>query len=292
MAGITEKLTLDDLSTIARVENNSPTLSSVRKDLYPAMMELYNSLVRDCDRLAAENPDSVMFDGINERRRKVQSRMKAITEKRLKKIAELALRNAIGANNPVEILTPEEKEYYDTVVEATKRHWNLLSKKKGTIPDITKVAAPADPEPVKEVPVKKEEPRPEPRVSTATIEIPTEEYSEVKAEPVPEPETEIAEEVSVIEGPVTVEEPPAEEAPAADDEELRELIKVDPVPEPEPAELDFNEDFVIIRVTGDIPPFSGPDRDYNLVKEDVVRMPTMMAAALVNRGLAVIIPTP
>ena len=279
MAGITDKLTLDDLSTIARVENNSPILSSVRKDLYPAMMELYNTLVRDCDRLAADNPDSVMFDGINERRRKVQSRMKAITEKRLKKITDLALRNAIGANNPTEILTPEEKEYYDVVVEATKKHWNLLSKKKSTIPDITKVNAPAIEEPV----IVKEEPRPEPKIETAAVEITVEECTEdltdvVAAEPVEE------------ESAVIVEEIPAE--PQTDDEELRELIKVDPVPEPETLQVDCSEEFVIIRVTQDIPPFSGPDRDYKLVKEDVVRMPSMMAAALVGRGMAVVIPTP
>ena len=46
-------------------------------------------------------------------------------------------------------------------------------------------------------------------------------------------------------------------------------------------------DTVTVRILEDLPVFSGPDRDYDLKKEDVIRMPAVMANALIVREKAV-----
>jgi len=61
-------------------------------------------------------------------------------------------------------------------------------------------------------------------------------------------------------------------------------IPAEPVKE-EPKKEDEDE-LVVIRILEDLPPFSGPDRNYELFKEDIVRMPRAMALALINREKA------
>ena len=70
------------------------------------------------------------------------------------------------------------------------------------------------------------------------------------------------------------ETPVQEEIP---DEEVAETIEV-PIPK---------SDTALIRILEDLPPFVGPDRDYELRKEDVVTLPRLMAQALINSEKAV-----
>jgi DNA replication factor GINS len=50
---------------------------------------------------------------------------------------------------------------------------------------------------------------------------------------------------------------------------------------------------VVLRITEDLPPFVGPDRDYELRREDLITMPKVMADALVRAEKAVVVrPTP
>ena len=46
---------------------------------------------------------------------------------------------------------------------------------------------------------------------------------------------------------------------------------------------------VTIRVTENVEPFAGADRNYSLKKEDVVRLPKSLASILVGRKLAVVL---
>jgi len=50
-----------------------------------------------------------------------------------------------------------------------------------------------------------------------------------------------------------------------------------------------DDDFVVIRILEDLLPFASPDPDFNydLKKEDVVRMPSTLASALINNEKAV-----
>jgi len=234
-----DPLSFEDLGAIYRTEKKSPTVSAVRRDLYPAMAGLIISLKAEYEKHLSADPDSIICEGANQRRKKAILMSKEITEIRMGKIASLALIGARGGQNVLDHLAPEEREYYDSVLDISRKHVGMIDrlsgKRKFETPEI-------DPKPI----VEKKAPEPAP----------------VKKEPVKEP---VAEEIPRP-------EPAAEDVPDV------------------PNEKDLEEDELItIRVLEDLPPFSGPDRNYELSKEDVVRMPKAMAMALITREKAVVI---
>ncbi|MDR3075499.1 MAG: hypothetical protein LBU30_05640 [Candidatus Methanoplasma sp.] len=238
-----DPISFEDLGAIYRMEKKSPTLSAVRRDLYSAMAGLILEIRSEYEKQLSTDPDSIICEGVNQRRKKAASMSKEITEIRMGKIASLALIGARGGQNVLENLTPEEKEYYEDILNISRRHVNitdrLSGKRKYEIPEI-------DPEPVR-------------KKTTEPEQIAEEPTAEKIIEPVPDPER-LPEEVSDVQS-----EGPSEECPKGDDE------------------------LILIRVLEDLPPFSGPDRNYKLSKEDIVRMPKTMAAALINRDKAVVI---
>jgi len=235
-----EPMSFEDLGAIYRVEKKSPPLSAVRKDLYPAMASLIIGLRSEYEKHLSADPDSIICEGANQRRKKAVSMSREITELRMGKIAALALIGARGGQNTLDHLTSEEKEYYENVLNISKRHIGIMDrlsgKRKFETPEI-------DPEPVVEKKVPRPVPAEEPKARPAAESIP-------KPEPVPE------------EMPANVPEAPAEE-------------------------MSEEDEMMVIRVLEDLPPFSGPDRNYELSKEDIVRMPKAMALALINRDKAV-----
>ena len=71
----------------------------------------------------------------------------------------------------------------------------------------------------------------------------------------------------------------------------------EPVPAPEPAPVQTVEADelkpILIRVLEDLPEFVGPDRDYKLLKEDLVMLPKVLADVLINSEKAMAVkPTP
>lgn len=274
----TVQMTFDELSSTYRVEKSTSTLPTVRKDLYPAMAELLNTQIKECERIASSNIDSIMYDGAAERKRKINQLIKQIVEMRTQKIADMAVRGAMGSNIVIDMLTVEEKAYYQAIIDASRQHLSLANcKKKVVIPDVTNPKAPVVEETV-----------PEPTPVADTVPTMPAPASAIVAEP-------IVEEV-FEEEPVPVQDIPLDDFPPEEDIEIpeeEESFPVDPniVEAPietapiKPVELPA-DGFVIIRILEDLPPFSGPDRDYALVKEDIVRMPSMMASALINRGKA------
>jgi len=236
-----DSMSFEDLGTIYRMEKKSNTVSAVRKDLYPAMAGLIISIRTEYEKHLSADPDSIICEGVNQRRKKAILMSKEITEIRMGKIASLALIGARGGQNAVDHFTPEERTYYDSILDISKKHVGIVDrlsgKKKFEPPEI-------DSEPAAEKKV------PEPAT--------------VRKKPVPEP---AAEEMP---------EPAAEEVPAC-------------VPEEPDKKETVEEEMVVIRVLEDLPLFSGPDRNYELSKEDIVRMPKGMAMALIRREKAVMV---
>jgi DNA replication factor GINS len=236
-----DPMSFDDLSAIYRVERKSPTLSAVRKDLYSAMAGLVIDLRTEYEKHLSADPDSIICEGVNQRRKKASSLSKEITEIRMGKIAALALFGARGGQSVLDNLTPEERDYYHDVLSISKKHVGIMDRLSGKrrfdTPDI-------DPEPVKKK--------------------------------VPEPAVEKEKPASV---------PIAENPPGPS--------RADNMPADSqggPAEENADEDeTAVIRILEDLPPFSGPDRNYELSKEDIVRMPKTMAEALIKRDKAVLI---
>lgn len=280
-----DQFSMEDLSEIYRVEKKTGSLSSVRRDLYRAMASLLIAQRGEYDRLLAKDPDSIMCEGANQRRRQASRLSKEIVEIRMGKICKMALRGAMGADNSVDLLTDEEKTYYSTVLKASKDHNAVLDRLSGDIryhsPDLSPDES-AKPEAAA--------PAPQP----ASVQVP--------AEPAPAAAPAVE--------PAAAADFPADfpaELPEDRPEEEPEILD-DSLDPPSAAETDFNdapaaapaapvsemdEDTVLIRVTEDLPTFAGPERDYSLKKEDLVRMPKMMAQVLVNREKAVVVaPTP
>ena len=259
----------EDLSAVYRTEKASPQLAAIRKDFYIITQQYVEMLSNECDRLLTTSPDSLMYDGAVQKKRKALDNLKKIVDLRMSKIANLAILGAKGANNVIDHLTSEEKEYYNKMLEESKEFWRYSGRKKKIVvsQDITKVEEP--------------KPAPEPVSVPVTDDVP---LSEIPFDDFPEDMSSPAEEI--IEDEEIVQEPIPEPVPEP-------VSEPEPVPEPEPVqapEMDDDEE-VIIRILEDLPPFSGPDVDYDLRKEDIVRMPGMMAKALINRGVARIVPT-
>ncbi len=276
MAIGSDEMDYSDLTSLSRIEKGSGSLSAVRKDLYRAMAELYEKRAEECERLIRTNADSILFDGASDMKRKTLSTMKDIVQERMKKIFELALRTGIGSNNVTDMLTPEEQVLYDTLVDAAKAHWALLErKKKVTIPDITQPDV--LPEPAKE----------EPTVIGMTVENVTESDSdtpemevivppESDAIPIDDGFSEIPEDEDEDPRNIVIDVP--EETPVVPKKESVQSADVDPM------------SMVIVRILEDLDEdISGIDRTYSLKKEDIVRMPQMLAKVLVNRNLAKIV---
>jgi len=237
MAKDGEPLDVDDLASIYRTECRSRSLSDIRKDFYPAVTALSDSVRRDYEEALKKDPGSLSSEGTSERRKKIHTHFRNIVDKRMEKIVSLALLGAMGGDNSVDHLTPEEKEYYSAVLEVSKKHRSVV--------DLSKT-----------------------KMRPTVLNV--------------EPDAQIIESGT----PLNVEEPVKKAA----EKELREPIIVEePAKEPLKEELyePEEQDTMTIRILEDLPVFSGPDRDYDLKREDVIRMPAVMANALIVREKAV-----
>ena len=281
-----EEFTFNDLSSLLRVEKASGLLSDVRTDLYPSIQKLMESLDRECERISHVSPDSVLHDGAIEKRRKAVHNVKRLIELRMNKVATLALRGSIGAQNNTDNLPPEEKDYYERILVASKIHWGLTDHKKKNvvIPDISSISEekvePEVPKPIIQEEVKIE--------TLADVPyIPDDEPMDVE-EIIPDfDEDSLIEEELITPSQVTEEVHPAEVV----EEVIEDISPVgEEVTEPIVEETYIEEDyegFTTIIISESLPIFSGPEREYNLKKGDLVKMPTMMANALINRSMAI-----
>jgi DNA replication factor GINS len=240
MAQELDPMTFEDLSSAYRVEMKSQVLADARRDLYPALIKLQESLQRDYEAEYSKDPDSIMCEGMNERRKKVNNLVQKVIDLRMEKIVMMALRASMGANNVLDKLTQEERDYYNGIVEGSKKHRSLVlrdrSRRNYGIPDISSgnaVGKSADGPAVEVFPRS-------PVAGPADAAVVNNEGEEII------------------------------ERPRKDDDERRETL-------------------VVIRILEDLPRIAGPDCDYDLKKEDIVRMPATLANALINHEKAVLL---
>ena len=268
MAGNDGAMTNEDLSAAYRTESNSTQLTALRKDFYVAAQQLIDSLSKECFRLMSESPDSVMYEGMVQKKKRAQENFKNVVRIRMDKISGMAVRGARGSSNVIDHLTSEEKEYYSKVLEASKEFWRIHEGRKRNLvtQDITEVERPKEPVVVEDVPL-----------------------SEIPVDDVPEDMGSPAEEI-IDDEEIPIPEPVPEPVEETVPEEIPEEVPVS-VPEEEPQKDVGEEGDVIIRILEDLPPFSGPEVDYYLKKEDIVRMPAILARILINQGKARLVPT-
>lgn len=264
MSPALQPMTFEELSQIHREEMKGKSLTPCRPDLYRSMAELMNKLRQDYEREISRDPDSVMSEGANQRRKNAETLIKVIMAVRAKKICSRAVNSADGANEELSSLTPEEREYYSQIVQLSKRQLSLVDRYRGkkTVNSLIDepigtpaptISEPETAETTEEEPIEKE------IVPPTEMDEPFDEpIIEESFDDIPEPE---------VTSPQTIEP----EAESID----QPVIKKD--------------DTMLLRVLEDLPPFVGPDRDYELHKEDIVTLPSSMAMALINSQKAVAI---
>ena len=291
MSPALEPMSFDELSELYRVEMKSSAITQVRKDLFRAMANLLTTLRLEYDRQMALDPESVMCEGADQRRKKAERLAKDIVHIRTQKICQMAIRGAMGGRNALEVLTDEEKDYYERVLDLSKRHMSevdvLRGRRKTVATHIDEVPEPVrtEPEPVKEAP------------APPADEVPFDDSpDDFQDEPIPDEFDGFPEEPFDDVPPAPEEPAPAvavkpETAPS--EPEVSEEPPVD-APAEHPAQVDGDElEPILIRVMEDLPEFVGPDRDYKLLKEDLVMLPRVLAEVLINSEKAMAIrPTP
>ena len=264
MCPVLQPMTFEELSQIHREEMKVKALTSCRPDLYRAMADLLNRLKDEYVKQISIDPDSVMSEGANLHKKNAETIAKVIISLRAKKIATKAVLSADGANEELGSLTPEEREYYFQLVEVARRQLSLVDRYRGKTVVDTHIDEPL-------------------RAATPAVKT---------VEPIPDVPDDV---------PMPEEEPfPADEPDIFDDMVVEESFDDVPEPEsvspqavePEPVqtvpETTLN-DTIVIRVLEDLPPFVGPDRDYDLHKEDVVTLPASMAELLIRSNKAIAI---
>ena len=276
----------EDLTEVYREEKSKGLLTEVRSDLYPAMSDLLVSLRTEYDRLLSEDPDSIMCEGANHRRRRASRLVRDVISMRMNKVSSMALRAAGGAKTSTEILTEEEKRFHNSVLEAA----NVLMASVDRVTRNVKYKIP----PIESTP--KAAPHPVPVVSEKMAlkdmpvmdDFPDDDYI---------PDVDDMRDDADIQEVVPMDEVPVErsvrteEVPEEKPEQLKELSD-EMISSPE-ADIendvdDLDEDmYVLIRILDDLEEFVGPDRNYDLKREELVTMPKSMADALVMRGKAV-----
>ena len=297
MSPALEPMSFDELSELYRVEMKSSAITQVRKDLFRAIANLLTSLRLEYDRQMALDPESVMCEGAEQRRKKAERLAKDVVHIRTQKVCQMAIRGAMGGRNTLDTLTDEEKDYYEKVLELSKVHMSevdrLRGKRNTVATRIDEVPPIPRPEPVPEPP--KAQPAP-----PGADDIPFDDSpDDFQDEPIPDEFDGFAEE-SFDEGTQVAEPEPLPPKPATS---APEPVKAEPeripepVPAPEPAPVQTVEADelrpILIRVLEDLPEFVGPDRDYKLLKEDLVMLPKVLADVLINSEKAMAVrPTP
>ncbi len=272
MSPAMEPMSFDELSELYRVEMKSNAITHVRRDLFRAMTDLLTSLRLDYDRQMALDPDSVMCEGADQRRKKAKRLVKDVVHIRTQKICLMAIRGAMGGRNTLDVLTPEEKYYYDRVLELSRIHMAETDRLRGKR---NAVATRID-----EVPTESELEL----VSSPELPSPEEVFFDNSSEdfqddqmlnesdgfgdPFDEPVTE----------PETTQEQPLRSASVSEPESTSELVTAEAEPAGDPDELKP----ILIRILEDLPEFVGPDRDYKLSREDLVTLPKVLAEVLIN----------
>ena len=260
MALDVDPMSFEDLLSVYRTEMKTQGLTDVRKDLYPELTKLQERVRNEYEAEYSKDPDSIMCEGINERRKKILIYVQKVVDLRMEKVVIMALRASAGASNVLEKLTHEEKEFYELMTNESKKYRTKMLKGRKSnyvIPDIS----PGD--------VKEE--RAEEIIRTNVPETSAEVLTDDIA--VPGDDLVVSEDIAadavkdigiVSEGEVLIEHPPH-------------------VPE-EP-----REDLLLIKMVEDVGKIAGPDCDYDLKKESVISMPATLANALIKREKAILL---
>ncbi len=269
MSPVMQPMTYEELGSIYRREQDVSYLVPVRSDFYRAVADLVIRMRQEYVKQVAIDPDSVISEGINAKRRHADYMIKSVIAERTKKICKTVIRATQGSDEALTAFTPEERNLFEQLEGPIKRQINIINHYMGSntvethIEDHLKLDEPdempafEEPEVGQEAPAVQEE--------AAPMDVPTmDDVPETFDDPIMEESFDDMPDIPM-------------------DEDVKEVLE----PIVNETVEDVEKDSIVLRVLEDLPPFVGPDRDYNLHKEDIVTLPMQMAMALINSKKAV-----
>ncbi len=257
-----EPLTFRDITEVYRREKRSRDITDIRSDFYSAVEKFIQRSIKENEEEMTEDPFSLKALSISDTIKKASAKTVQIFEIRAEKILLMALRASSGSNVDTGKLTKREKNLFNEVFSALSATRSNLISQDNFAPKL-KVEPSPPPESVdgeEEMEVESERPL-----------LP---QDELEGDDEEEPHGGSEEEIE--ESPEEWQKESAED-PEERTEETPDLSAMEPI---------SNGSLIVVRMLEDVPPFAGPERDYRLMEQDVVALPTVIGKALVSKGMA------
>lgn len=143
-----ESMVYEELTSLYRQERSSNSLSEIRHDFYPSLAEMISRTQREYEKALANDPDSIVCEGLNQRRKKMMDIAQRIIDDRMVKIASMALKGGVGYGSAFERLTAEERVLYQRILESFRSHREVLPQLRRRDFRIAELPAEAPPSPV------------------------------------------------------------------------------------------------------------------------------------------------
>ncbi|NLI73287.1 MAG: hypothetical protein GX369_00730 [Euryarchaeota archaeon] len=242
-----ETFEYDDLTEVYRKEQRAKNVTEVRKDLYAAIREKLTELRKETEKEFASNQFSTKAKLAANQLTKFREKADQVFEFRMEKILAMTLRAALGNRVDTARLTSEETELFTQVSSLLKEYHTTLL----------------------EIEVGARSSHLESASESLEIQEPHLEYSETVDDAEDNGYTDDVE----------------DSATTDEDDDYARDDDVEPIPSD--PDIHIDSDIIILRITEDLPPFAGPDRNYHLRKEDVVCLPSAIAKALIARKKAI-----
>lgn len=111
------RLEFNEITLIYRNESKGGEPTEVRKDLYPAFREYLKRLKSEGEDEVRNDPTSMKASSMMSEIKKVTQKGSSIFQYRMSKIMNMALRAGMGSKVDTVRLTPEEKDFFEAIVE-------------------------------------------------------------------------------------------------------------------------------------------------------------------------------
>jgi DNA replication initiation complex subunit (GINS family) len=127
-------LNYNDITKIARTEQESTQLSEIRKDFYPSLREYLDRMKKESEEEIRRDPYSMKASSMQNEVKKVTQKGNQIFVSRQRKVMLMALRELSGGKGDVSRLTDEEKQFYDDVTNRLKAVKTAAMEGQGYVP--------------------------------------------------------------------------------------------------------------------------------------------------------------
>jgi DNA replication initiation complex subunit (GINS family) len=127
-------LNYNDITKIARTEQESTQLSEIRKDFYPSLREYLEKMKKESEDEIRRDPYSMKASSMQNEVKKVTQKGNQIFVSRQRKVMLMALRELSGGKGDISRLTDEEKHFYEDITDRLKAVKTAAMEGQGYVP--------------------------------------------------------------------------------------------------------------------------------------------------------------